>query len=133
GFIAFNVFGVLGFGAAMYTAILALRSGRNSAQTATAAEPAPQPITPTPEPAMNTASAQTTEAQTPPSPVASLSATLPRAGFWLRMAALLIDLIITGIVLSVLHHGDSLHLLVLAAYGAVMWKLKRTTIGGIVC
>ena len=45
--------------------------------------------------------------------------------------ALLIDAILVGVLLSVLqaHH---LHLLVLAAYGAVMWKLRGSTIGGIV-
>ncbi|MGH7082159.1 MAG: RDD family protein [Acetobacteraceae bacterium] len=60
-------------------------------------------------------------------------ATLPRAGFWIRMLALLIDLILVAVALGwVLDHGSSV-LLILAAYGAVMWKLKGTTIGGIVC
>jgi uncharacterized RDD family membrane protein YckC len=60
-------------------------------------------------------------------------ATLPRAGFWIRMLALLIDLILVAVALGwLLGHGSSV-LLVLAAYGAVMWKLKGTTIGGIVC
>jgi uncharacterized RDD family membrane protein YckC len=135
GFIVFNVLGVLGFGAAMYTAILALRSDKAPIAAASTAAPTPEPIKTTTEPTMNTAStAETATVQPPPaSPAASISATLPRAGFWLRMAALLIDLIITGVVLSIVHHGDNLHLIVLAAYGAVMWKLKRTTIGGIVC
>jgi uncharacterized RDD family membrane protein YckC/cytoskeletal protein CcmA (bactofilin family) len=60
-------------------------------------------------------------------------ATLPRAGFWIRMLALLIDLILVGVALSWLHHGDSGMLLMLATYGAIMWKLKGTTVGGIVC
>jgi len=60
-------------------------------------------------------------------------ATLPRAGFWIRMLALLIDLILVGVALGWLHHGDSGMLLLLATYGAIMWKLKGTTVGGIVC
>jgi uncharacterized RDD family membrane protein YckC len=34
--------------------------------------------------------------------------------------------------MSVLHHVGHLHLLVLAAYGAVMWKMRGSTVGGIV-
>ena len=60
-------------------------------------------------------------------------AALPRAGFWIRMLALLIDLILVGVALSWLHHGGRGMLLLLATYGAIMWKLKGTTVGGIVC
>jgi uncharacterized RDD family membrane protein YckC len=56
---------------------------------------------------------------------------LPRAGFWVRIGALLIDALLVGICLSVLGHHH-LELLVLAAYGAVMWKLRGSTVGGIV-
>jgi uncharacterized RDD family membrane protein YckC len=60
---------------------------------------------------------------------------LPRAGFWLRMGALLIDVVLVGVVSSLLHRGEGGHLmlLLLVAYAAVMWKLRGTTIGGIVC
>jgi uncharacterized RDD family membrane protein YckC len=58
---------------------------------------------------------------------------LPRAGFGIRMAALLLDLLLVGIVLHAADHGARLHLLAVAAYGAVMWKLKGSTIGGIIC
>ena len=58
---------------------------------------------------------------------------LPRAGFWIRMLALLIDTVIVGVVFNVLDHHTRLQLLALAAYGAIMWKLKGTTVGGIVC
>ena len=60
-------------------------------------------------------------------------ATLPRAGFWIRMLALLIDLILVGVALSWVHHGGRGMMLLLAIYGAIMWKLKGTTVGGIVC
>jgi hypothetical protein len=59
------------------------------------------------------------------------AATLPRAGFGIRMVALLLDLILIGIVTHRLH-GNDVHLILLAAYGAVMWKLKGATIGGII-
>jgi uncharacterized RDD family membrane protein YckC len=62
-----------------------------------------------------------------------VSSALPRAGFWIRIAALLIDALLVGAVLAFVHHSTHLELLALAAYGAIMWKLKGTTIGGIVC
>jgi uncharacterized RDD family membrane protein YckC len=49
------------------------------------------------------------------------------------MAALLLDILLIGIVLHNVHEGTRLELLILATYGAVMWKLKGSTIGGIVC
>ncbi len=58
---------------------------------------------------------------------------LPRAGFWIRMLALLIDAILVGAVFSALDHHHQLQLIALATYGAIMWKLKGTTVGGIVC
>jgi hypothetical protein len=57
---------------------------------------------------------------------------LPRAGFGIRMGALLLDIILIGIVTHQLHDHD-VFLVLLAAYGAVMWKLKASTIGGIIC
>jgi uncharacterized RDD family membrane protein YckC len=63
--------------------------------------------------------------------------TLPRAGFWIRIAALGLDALLVAIVLSILTqpHGDPprFELLGLAAYGAAMWKWKNTTVGGIIC
>jgi uncharacterized RDD family membrane protein YckC len=75
----------------------------------------------------------------PPIPPHLLS-TLPRAGFWVRMGALLIDVLLvgffmgtTGAMLGWWHHGSQVHLLVLAIYGACMWKLRGSTVGGTVC
>jgi uncharacterized RDD family membrane protein YckC len=56
---------------------------------------------------------------------------LPRAGFWVRVVALLLDALLVGFLLGVLGHHH-LELLMLAAYGAVMWKLRGSTIGGMV-
>jgi len=60
------------------------------------------------------------------------AAGLPRAGFGIRMGALLLDVILIGILTHQLHGHDA-HLILLAAYGAVMWKLKGSTVGGIIC
>ena len=60
-----------------------------------------------------------------------VSAALPRAGFWIRMAALLLDVVLVGFFMSLFHHAH-LHLVVLAAYSAVMWKVRGATVGGIV-
>jgi uncharacterized RDD family membrane protein YckC len=61
-----------------------------------------------------------------------IASTLPRAGFWIRMAALLIDALLVGILMSFLHHGSDLEIVVLAIYGACMWKLRGSTVGGII-
>jgi uncharacterized RDD family membrane protein YckC len=69
----------------------------------------------------------------PPTNGSADALSLPRAGFWIRMLALLIDGVIVGVVFNVLDHHTRLQLIALAAYGAIMWKLKGTTVGGIVC
>jgi uncharacterized membrane protein YgcG len=69
----------------------------------------------------------------PPTNGSADSLSLPRAGFWIRILALLIDTIIVGVVFNILDHHTRLQLVALAAYGAIMWKLKGTTVGGIVC
>jgi uncharacterized RDD family membrane protein YckC len=71
----------------------------------------------------------------PAAPAAAppITAALPRAGFWIRMIALLLDLILVAVLMDVLgHSAHDMELLVLAVYGAVMWKLRGTTVGGIV-
>ena len=55
-------------------------------------------------------------------------AALPKAGFWLRMVALLIDVVLIGIFTRM----TGFFLPVLAIYGAVLWKLRGSTIGGII-
>jgi uncharacterized RDD family membrane protein YckC len=61
-----------------------------------------------------------------------VTAALPRAGFWIRMGALLLDIFLVGVLIGVLHHSHNLELVVLAAYGAMMWKLRGATVGSIV-
>jgi uncharacterized RDD family membrane protein YckC len=66
-----------------------------------------------------------------PPPAQPITAALPRAGFWVRMVALLIDFLLVGFLMSVLH-THHFEFIVLAAYGAIMWKVRGSTIGGIV-
>jgi uncharacterized RDD family membrane protein YckC len=61
-----------------------------------------------------------------------ITAALPRAGFWIRMLALLLDALLVGFLMHLLHHMFNLELVMLAVYGAIMWKLRGSTIGGIV-
>ncbi len=69
--------------------------------------------------------------------------TLPRAGFFPRLAAMLLDGVLIGMLVGFtssllprflqFNHGPGGVLLVLSLYAAIMWKHKGTTIGGIVC
>ena len=168
GFLVYKILGLFGFGAVIYTLILAGRE-RRAARPAAAppgptsagsVPPAGAAAGPTPAPAAAaaasaaataTAGADTVDAtgaaaggERPTAAAApgvaasphfidpALAATLPRAGFWIRMAALLLDLLMVGILMSMLHHSSNLQLVVLAIYGALMWKLRGTTVGGLV-
>lgn len=62
----------------------------------------------------------------------ALPSTYPRAGFWVRTMALAIDGLIVMAVASAIFLKGSILLVLLAAYGAVMWKFRGTTVGGIV-
>jgi uncharacterized RDD family membrane protein YckC len=160
GFLVYKLLGVLGLGAVVYTVIQALRAHRAAKEgpQGSSASPAPRAVPPIdpaaarataaagPAPAASAAAAPDPQAapfvastapsapsQAAPSAPAPLpiTAALPRAGFWVRIGALFIDALLVGFCLSVLDHHH-LELLVLAAYGAVMWKLRGSTVGGIV-
>lgn len=82
---------------------------------------------PTGEATANPPGVSTTQS---PSPVPEAYA-LPRSGFWERMSASFLDVIIVAI-LSAFVGGLPLGFLVALAYFAGMWTWKGTTIGGIV-
>jgi uncharacterized RDD family membrane protein YckC len=90
-----------------------------------------------PDPAGGTGPAAGAGPAAAPAPAAVATETLPRAGFWIRMAALVLDVVLVSIVLGILAepHGERprMELFALAVYGATMWKWKSTTVGGIVC
>jgi uncharacterized RDD family membrane protein YckC len=123
GIIVYKLLGVLGLGVVLYTLLLAVQSSRSAPVAAPAAAPAPEPLV---SPAA--AAAASIAAQPAPIDLASL----PRAGFWPRMAGLLLDIILVGIVVSLISDVSRPRalLLCLAIYAAVMWHIKGTTIGG---
>lgn len=123
---------VIGTGVVVYTLFLGVRR-----------EPAaPPPVAAAVSPAGAGAAAvaraesgvesQPAAPETPAPPVALV--TLPRAGFWIRIAASLIDTIVVGLVIMLtVSFMESFFILIFMAYCVGLWALKGTTIGGIVC
>ncbi len=150
GFLLFKFIGWVGLGAVVYTLVLGMKREKSSTpppaapvMTAPAAAvsagfvgvasaPVVEAAPITSEPPVMPASFPLPGGQPIPAP-AIAAATLPRAGFWLRLAAMFIDAILIGIVTGMMLHGGPLMLPALAAYAAAMWKYKGTTIGGIIC
>jgi uncharacterized RDD family membrane protein YckC len=158
GFLVYKLLGFFGFGAVVYTLLLRLRARRAASGTSNSAMAGPggtasaasaagaaaaaaphfsasaEPVPPEATPPLSAAppSGAPPAAAVPP----HITAALPRAGFWVRMGALLLDVVLIGFATSLLHpfgraFGD-FHIVVLAIYGAVMWKLRGSTVGGIV-
>jgi uncharacterized RDD family membrane protein YckC len=163
GFLVYNLLGLLGLGVALYT-LLSVSRSRPSARPATVPPSyGPPPQTPPPAgpgaggaaqataaqvSAAATSGGATSTAEATASGVAAASGApraspaellaMPRANFWPRMGALLIDAVLVGVVINLTlsyhpHNGMDINLILLATYGAVMWKLKGSTIGGIIC
>jgi len=59
-------------------------------------------------------------------------AQLPRAGFWLRLTATALDLILVAIVCGLSHLGKWF-IPVWAIYHMALWGWRGTTVGGIIC
>ncbi|MFL6549306.1 MAG: RDD family protein [Povalibacter sp.] len=143
GFIIYKVLGILSLGVVVYTLLIEIQAKREITSKAAAAAAGPG-VTPTVETMAESsaafdASASTADATSAQAAAAATVAastipelSLPRAGFWIRMGALFIDMVLIGVALSVLR-SDGVFLLALAIYGAVMWKMKGTTVGGVVC
>jgi uncharacterized RDD family membrane protein YckC len=154
GFLVYKLLGFFGFGAVLYTMLSGVRARRaaNALPSGSAVPPAGTatgaafaagagagagasaagaadmpPLPGAAAPAASPSHAQAAAAYATP-----ITADLPRAGFWIRMAALLLDVILVGFAMSLLHPFGDFHIVVLAIYGAVMWKLRGTTVGGIV-
>lgn len=143
GFILMKLLGIVGLGVVVLTLIQAFQASRPP-------KPAPAPrgvvpsapivgAVPVPPPAASDAGVPPPLASMAP-PVVS-AATLPRAGFWLRVGAALLDVILIGIASGLsegvfrfinFHPGGAFPFW-LAVYCAVMWATKGTTIGGIIC
>jgi uncharacterized RDD family membrane protein YckC len=125
GFMVFILLSMMGYGAVLYALLKRIRHSTSGGMAPPQAAAGPQ------------ATAGATAAAAAPTALPPLS-TLPRPGFWVRMGALFIDALVVGVVVRLLldWHDDQasnrILLLALAVYGAVMWKAKGTTIGGIV-
>ncbi len=131
GFIVYTLIGLVGFGAVIYSLLLAMRAARDTStpDNATVGLGTPAAVLGV-EPAGATSTGASEQSAAEPMDYT----TLPRAGFWIRMAALLIDVVLVTFALSMVgHNGANGSLLVLAVYGALMWKLRGTTVGGIIC
>jgi uncharacterized RDD family membrane protein YckC len=135
GFLVYKLLGFFGFGAVLYTLVLRQRARRmigaapaaGVAAAATAAAAAAAAAAPP-------SSAPPHVAASPPPAGAApeITAALPRAGFWVRMGALFLDILLVGFAMSLIRPFGDFHIVILAVYGAVMWKLRGTTVGGIV-
>ena len=79
-----------------------------------------------------TAASATTAATATTTSTAAAAALAPRAGFWIRAGALLIDVMIVWAAAAFLLMGKSAVGL-FAIYCIVMWALRGTTLGGLVC
>jgi uncharacterized RDD family membrane protein YckC len=149
GFVTYKLLGILGLGVVVYTLIIQFKASRP-----------PKPVTPraVPSPATGSAgvvtgaagaqAAETAAEPVPPvnppmsaAPVVISAATLPRAGFWIRVGAAVLDLILIAITMGMLesffrifnfHPGGAFPFWI-ALYCVVMWATKGTTIGGIIC
>jgi uncharacterized RDD family membrane protein YckC len=158
GLLAYKLLGFFGFGAVVYTLVLGQRARQaakaervnggpsNRGATAAAASAASSAAQFGSAASMGSTGAPPTDGTPSGAPHAGtvhadlspqVLAALPRAAFWPRMGALLIDVLLVGFLGSFVfrpfHHESNLHLLALATYGACMWKLRGSTVGGIVC
>ena len=143
GLLTFAVISVWGLGAAMLAAFGGLR--REIPQKT--ARPIPMssvpPSSPVTDPTIGmvvgaaTASAPAAMATAPSSaapPVVPELLSYPRAGFWERMGAGFLDLVIVGIACQFIHHfiTPPVAFLVAVAYFTAIWTWRATSIGGIV-
>jgi uncharacterized RDD family membrane protein YckC len=141
GFLVFKLLGWLGLGMVATTLVLSARSRRTSGETpppvgdGTVPFPPAAPIVPAAAvPASNEAGAGSAPAPTVPPFVPPLPAPCPKASLGIRLGALAIDVLLVGMVLAMLggRFGGGWILLGLAAYGAVLWKLRGATVGSII-
>jgi uncharacterized RDD family membrane protein YckC len=139
GFVAWTMVGVFGLGAATLAFIAAYREENPPAvprvvPTAPAAPaPAYEYVAGTPSGSEVPAAAPSTAPIVPPSGLALLS--FPRAAFFDRAAAFVLDVILVLIAAELLdlNRRDSAVFLLLLGYHIGFWTWKGTTVGGIIC
>ena len=128
GMIVFQLIGFVGMGVVAYALLLALRQRRQANVVPPTAVPG---VAPAPEvtPAVDAGPAAPGVVMGP----AVSAAAYPRAGFWIRMFALFIDVLLVSLIVHLVLDSGKPQLVLLAAYGAVMWTLKGATLGGMIC
>lgn len=114
-----------------------------NAETVPPPPPTLPPVSPSPLPIPPPPTASAARAYASPRTTMADAAGWPRAGFFIRLGALALDGVLIGLILAFVSNllpralhmqsGPGGWLVALAIYGAVMWKHKGTTIGGIVC
>ncbi len=140
GIVMWKVTGALGLGMVVYTLILGMKREKAApAPVASAAMATPSANSGMANMASPEAGAVSSGLTVEPSftapPLlrpATQQSTLPRAGFWIRIAASLLDAILVGICGGIFGFGDYF-LAVYAIYCIAFWALKGTTIGGVIC
>lgn len=134
GFITYKLLGILGLGVVVYTLIRQFKASRPPKPAKVAASVTGVMAASAGVPGEGSPVVGTMVSAAPP--VIS-AATLPRVGFWLRLAASILDAILVGIVCgmvsSIWHRFASAYPLWFVTYCVVMWATKGTTIGGIIC
>jgi uncharacterized RDD family membrane protein YckC len=106
-----------------------------------ASESVPPVITPVAGPAAAPAPLAAPLVAPAPAPLPPVleALTLPRAGFWIRVAAAALDFFLVAVIVLILahsvveHSGPGLLFLCLGAYSAALWKARGSTIGGVIC
>ena len=125
GFYLWKALGMVGLGVVVYTLFLKNRSNKPSdfRKTAVGAVAVGVP------PPLFAAQEDSTATMTPP----ELSMiTMPRAGFWIKLLAAALDVIVVAVLVNLVHIA-ALLVPLLAVYFVEMWTLKGKTIGGIIC
>src|SRR4030095_10190668 len=103
-----------GLGVVAYTILLSIRQrSANRAALVGAAAGAAAPAVPAEVDPVPEASAPATPSAAP--------IVAPRAGFWIRMGALFIDIVLISVIVAVLNTPDSFWIVALARYRALMW------------
>ncbi len=116
GFVIWGLVTTVGLGAVVLAAVNVFRS-ESPASAAVPVQPA----------VLGTASSTSSGAALPPAE----PLLLPRAGFWLRLVATLLDAILVGTVMMLFRSAEAT-MIVWVLYHFAMWSWKGTTIGGIV-
>jgi uncharacterized RDD family membrane protein YckC len=138
GFVVYKALGILGLGVVIYTLLLSNKNKRTAPVGARAVTPAAVAMPAEVPPVVDTpAGIPAASVQLPP--VIS-AATLPRAGFWIRVGASLLDVIMVAVLFGMLNgifswffHVSGSFPFWFAVYNVTMWATKGTTIGGIIC